>query len=177
MTFSNTYIETESLPALEDMPTQALSGKYRPTNIILTIAIFGLLAIIMTAIRFQPLFTLNEGLVVAYPVGMAVCLTLGLLISVYHYFADPLKRYALREQDISFTSGLFFRKTICQPILRIQHIEVQRGPIERLVGLASLQVFSAGGATHTFEIPGLEEELAQQMRQFILDHKDTQSHG
>ena len=64
-----------------------------------------------------------------------------------------------------------------QPITRIQHIELKRGPIERKVGLARLQVFSAGGEMHTFEIPGLPLETAQQLRQFILQHKDMVKHG
>lgn len=177
MTFSNTIVEAENLPALESMSTTGLSDKYRPTNILVNIAIFSLLIALLSAVRFQPFIELNEGLVLAYPIALSVCLALMVLISTYHFFADPIKRYALREQDISFTSGLFFRKTVCQPILRIQHIEVKRGPIERFVGLASLQVFSAGGAMHTFEVPGLDDTLAQQMRQFILDHKDVQQHG
>jgi hypothetical protein len=40
-----------------------------------------------------------------------------------------------------------------------------------------LQVFSAGGDMHTFQIPGLPVETAQQLRHFILQHKDIVKHG
>ena len=90
-----------------------------------------------------------------------------------HFFADPLIKYALREQDLSLQSGLVFRSLSCQPILRVQHVELKRGPIDRKVGLAKLQVFSAGGALHTFEIPGLPIEDAESIRQFIISHKDA----
>ncbi|MDU0354869.1 PH domain-containing protein [Paraglaciecola aquimarina] len=91
--------------------------------------------------------------------------------------ADKQKYYALRELDVHFSSGLFFKKMVSQPISRIQHIELKRGPIERKAGLASLQVFSAGGAMHTFEIPGLPFANAQQLRQIILKHKSVLTHG
>lgn len=96
---------------------------------------------------------------------------------IYHYFADPKKKYAIREHDIHFQTGWIFQKRTSQPIMRIQHIEIERGPIERKAGLATLQVFSAGGANHTFEIPGLVHEKAIELRQFILDHKDVREDG
>jgi membrane protein YdbS with pleckstrin-like domain len=95
----------------------------------------------------------------------------------YTILSDKRKFYSLREQDLSYRSGLIFRKTVSQPMLRIQHVELKRGPIDRKVGLAKLQVFSAGGALHTFEIPGLPLETAENIRQFILDHKDVNHHG
>jgi hypothetical protein len=91
---------------------------------------------------------------------------------VYHIFADPIIQYAVREQDIHFQAGLFFRRLVSQPILRVQHIELKRGPIERKANLATLQVFSAGGVSHTFEIPGLEYHTAISLRKFIINHKD-----
>ncbi|QDP03078.1 PH domain-containing protein [Thalassotalea sp. PS06] len=100
-----------------------------------------------------------------------------LLSFVYQWFAEPMKAYALREQDLSYKSGLFFRKVITQPIARIQHVELKRGPLDRRFELAKLQVFSAGGAMHTFEIPGLELKNAQSIRQFILSHKGGSNDG
>jgi len=108
---------------------------------------------------------------------MVVNSLLSLLNIIYHFFADPIKQYALREQDVHFKSGLFFRTWTSQPILRIQHIELKRGPIERWAGLSTLQVFSAGGGAHTFEIPGLAHDDAIRLRQYILDHKDANTHG
>lgn len=177
MSFSNSSLSLEQIPALREIETQGLSEKYRPTNILFNIILFATLMLIVSAIFFQPFFKVPDNVFRIYPYMMSVLGALGVLIPVFHFFADPIKRYALREQDLSFTSGLIFRKTVCQPILRIQHIEVKRGPIERMVGLASIQVFSAGGAVHTFEIPGLEADVAQQIRQFILDHKDVKQHG
>ena len=131
----------------------------------------------LTALRIQPFFDLPEELLTLYPVIAASISSLGVLILIYQFYADPLKQYALREQDIHYRHGLIFNNVISQPILRIQHVEIKRGPIERIAGLASIQVFSAGGAMHTFEIPGLKEATAQSIRSFILSHGDLNTHG
>ena len=98
-------------------------------------------------------------------------------ILVYTYFADARKGYAIREHDMHYHSGLLFEKGVTQPILRIQHIELERSFWDRMFGLASIEVFSAGGANHTFEIPGLELETAQRLRSHIINSRDIQSHG
>ncbi|TRX58188.1 PH domain-containing protein [Thalassomonas sp. M1454] len=132
---------------------------------------------LVLAIQYQPWAVPPKELKVVLEVALWVIGSIGLLKYLYSYFADPKKKYALREQDISYQSGLIFRKTVSQPILRVQHVELKRGPVERKVGLASLQVFSAGGAMHTFEVPGLDYDNAENIRQYILSHKDLNQHG
>lgn len=175
--FSNEAISVPQLPSIQDMSPHGLSEKYAPVNrLVNLISTFSLVSL-ATAVYFQPLFQLPEKLDSSMPHIILALVLIGLLHVLYTSFADVQKTYALRELDLHYSSGLFFRKTISQPITRIQHIELKRGPIERYVGLASLQVFSAGGATHTFEIPGLALDTAQKLRHFILQHKDVALHG
>ena len=171
--FSNKHIQTSELPRLQELALTPISRRYRIINLSAISAIALVLLSIVTALRFQSLFELPEDLVFAYPYICSVIFGLAFLWATYHFFADTKITYAVREQDVSKQSGLIFRKLSCQPILRVQHVELNRGPLERWAGLASLQVFSAGGEMYTFEIPGLELEKAQKIRQFILDHKDV----
>jgi len=175
--FSNKTLTTDALPSLENLEQQAISPIYAKAN--RYINLFGTLILMLVglAISYQPFFDLSDfarNIFIYITWGIAA---LGLLITLYEAKADQQKLYALREKDISYTSGLIFRKTVSQPILRVQHVELKRGPIDRKIGLAKLQVFSAGGAMHTFEIPGLLLEEAESIRQFILSHKDTNHHG
>ncbi len=172
-TFSNEQIMQESLPHLERLVLEPISLKYRTLNLVFVAVFASVLIAIVSALRFNPFFELPEDLVFAYPFIVGVISVLGTLWFAYHWFADTKIKYAVREQDISKQSGLIFRGLSCQPILRVQHVEVKRGPLDRWAGLAKLQVFSAGGEMHTFEIPGLLLEQAEQIRQFILDHKDV----
>lgn len=176
-TFSNLSIDEAKLPDIEQLDWQSLSPKYMPVNLRINLISTLLLTAIWSALLFQPFWPINQAIEsILLWIGGGLT-ALGLLFSVHGRFADPCKAYALREHDLSYRSGLFFRKSITQPILRIQHIELKRGPIERRVGLATLQVFSAGGVMHTFEIPGLPLSTAKSLRQFILQHKDTRNHG
>ncbi len=92
-------------------------------------------------------------------------------LSIYFWFHCRAKGYQLREHDVSLYTGLIFKKTIIQPVSRLQHIEVAQGPLERLAGLATLKLFSAGGAMHSLAIPGLKKELAEGLKLHILDSK------
>ncbi|TLU65410.1 PH domain-containing protein [Thalassotalea litorea] len=135
---------------------------------------FPLLLVILVSL---PKGLLPEALSPVLTVIFSILSGVFFLYFIYLWFAEPIKAYALREQDLSYRSGLLFRKVITQPIARIQHVELKRGPLDRRFELAKLQVFSAGGAMHTFEIPGLELKKAQAIRQFILSHKGGSNDG
>jgi len=165
------------MPDIQTLEWSHLSEKYAPLKLQVNI-LSTLLLIALGAIGyFQPWFTLPSLLAIYLPYGLAFIALIGLNLCVLVYIADQQKAYALRELDLHFSSGLIFRKTVTQPITRIQHIELKQGPLERYKDLASLQVFSAGGAMHTFEIPGLALHKAQYLRHFILQHRDIALHG
>lgn len=175
--FSNQVIISEQLPQLESIEFESLAEKYAPTHRLVHLMSFFLIMLILLIVIYQPLVALPDILTKILNFAVIAVSVIGLASTCYVHFADPKKLFALREQDISYQSGLIFRTTVSQPILRIQHVELKRGPVDRKVGLANLQVFSAGGALHTFEIPGLELQQAEHMRQFILEHKDINTHG
>lgn len=170
--FSNNQLNVEDIPNLQTLALLPISKKYRAINIFSIGLITLVLLSIATGIKYQPFWSIPEDLLKAYPYVVTAILALATIWALYHVFADVRIFYAIREQDISKQSGLIFRKLSCQPILRVQHVEVNRGPLDRWAGLASLQVFSAGGEMHTFEIPGLTLDKAEQLREFILAHKD-----
>ncbi|MEW6993994.1 PH domain-containing protein [Colwelliaceae bacterium MEBiC 14330] len=175
--FSNQTLLITDIPSIERLEHQPLAASYARSNRIISFSIMLIFVMLALFVKYQTFFEISI-------VNKAMLLNTLWLISAfialfgfYKSFADVKKFFALRQQDISFSSGLIFKKTVSQPILRIQHVELKRGPIERKIGLASLQVFSAGGAMHTFEIPGLKLDDAESIRQFILTHKDANHHG
>ena len=170
--FSNNQLNVEDIPNLQSLALLPISKKYLAINIFSIGLIALVLLSIATGLKYQPFWSIPEDLLKAYPYIVTAIVALATIWALYHVFADVRIFYAIREQDISKQSGLIFRKLSCQPILRVQHVEVNRGPLDRWAGLASLQVFSAGGEMHTFEIPGLTLDKAEQLREFILAHKD-----
>lgn len=86
--------------------------------------------------------------------------------------------YALRERDLHYRRGIIWRSEASLPFNRIQHIEVERGPLERLYGLSTLKFFAAGGGSADLKIPSLPEAEATNLRAFVLeqagaDHDDA----
>jgi membrane protein YdbS with pleckstrin-like domain len=174
---SNQPVNLVDLPGISNLEKHALSTKYAPINRLINLLTTFFILLIGLVIYFQPLVNLPAGLRDSLPLLIWAFAIVRLLMTWYHFHSDQHKFYALREQDLHYSSGVFFCKTVSQPVSRIQHMELKRGPIERKIGLAKLQVFSAGGDMHTFQIPGLPVDRAQQLRQFILDHKDVAHDG
>jgi membrane protein YdbS with pleckstrin-like domain len=175
--FTNPSITIAHLPAILSLEKQSLSEKYVPLNRLINLGCTLLICVLGLAFYFQPFINLPSELLSSLPFVIWATAVLGFLFTWLSHAQDQLKSYSLRESDLHYSSGLFFRSVVSQPITRIQHIELKRGPIERKAGLATLQVFSAGGEMHTFQIPGLPIETAQQLRHFILQHKDVVKHG
>ncbi len=170
--FENREVDMATLPDMMAVSMQPVSPRYRLLNLAVAVAAAAIVSALLSFFRYQWFMAVPFGLERFYPIAIVVVCTLGALSFIYHLLADKKIKYCLREQDLVMQQGLIFRKIACQPILRIQHIELKRGPLDRLADLACLQVFSAGGATHTFEIPGLRLTDAQKVRQYILNHKE-----
>lgn len=77
-------------------------------------------------------------------------------------------RYSLLPSRLWIRSGVFFHREKSIPLSRIQHVDVSRGPLERLFGLARVTVFTAGGRLATAQIPGLVPERADALRLALL---------
>lgn len=82
------------------------------------------------------------------------------------------RKYIVREKDLSYKSGLLFKKLTTVPFNRIQHIEIDQGPFTRMFHLVSLSVFTAGDSSDDLKIRGLLKEEADQINDFISSQID-----
>ncbi|HEY1143490.1 MAG TPA: PH domain-containing protein, partial [Sphingomicrobium sp.] len=53
------------------------------------------------------------------------------------------------------------------PLVRVQHLDVVRGPVDKMFGTASLVVHTAGTHNSTVILPGLAPDRAAEMRDII----------
>lgn len=77
-------------------------------------------------------------------------------------------RFAIDHEVLEARYGVVFREEKVIPINRLQHVDLMRGPIERLFGLSTLVVFTAGTEGATFRLPGLAKQRAKDLRDRIL---------
>tara|TARA_B100000795_G_C22803315_1_gene443169 strand:- start:3954 stop:4466 length:513 start_codon:yes stop_codon:yes gene_type:complete len=77
------------------------------------------------------------------------------------------RKYVVRDKDISYSCGVIIKTITTVPFSRIQHVEIDQGPISRFFGLSSLTVFTAGDSSSDLEISGIKNEQALQIKEFI----------
>lgn len=77
------------------------------------------------------------------------------------------KRFAVREHDVIYKSGLLVHKTVLIPFNRIQHVSIEQGPLMRLFGLAELSIFTAGGMTSDLTISGVKLAEAEKLKAYL----------
>ena len=76
--------------------------------------------------------------------------------------------YAVREHDIVIRSGILWRSQRAIPRRRIQHADIQSGPIDRWLGLCALMLYTAGTGVANAGIPGLTREAAERISDQLL---------
>ncbi|WP_119394749.1 PH domain-containing protein [Salinibius halmophilus] len=171
MSFSNKAIE--ALPQAQSIPLTPISPLHAWFCLVMHTLVFAVLAAVSAFFLWQPWFDLVFLRDVA-PYTLGATLVLFVLFAGYRFVANRKLAYGVREHDITLRAGWYWRSITTQPLLRVQHIEVERGPLERRAGLATLALFSAGGELHTLSIPGLTLARAEALRQFVLAYKAEQ---
>ena len=95
-----------------------------------------------------------------------------LLLYVFAAFVVPARKYRHWGYDMGLDrlrivrGYMFYRDTIV-PFGRIQHIDVDQGPVDRRYGLATLTVHTAGNHNSKVALPGLAHADALAMREAI----------
>lgn len=87
---------------------------------------------------------------------------------VFVYLLPKLRhrrwRYEIFEQEIHIQRGILIMKRTIIPMIRVQHVDTEQGPILKMYRLATVSI-STAATTHL--IPALKEEDASQLRDRI----------
>ena len=75
--------------------------------------------------------------------------------------------YAIDNRLLRTVRGWLFHADTIVPFVRVQHIDVTRGPVDKLFGTASLVVHTAGTHNSVVIVPGLSPERAAEIREAI----------
>ncbi len=95
-----------------------------------------------------------------------------LLAYAFVVFTVPARRYRhwgydMGKGQLRVVRGYMFYRDTIVPFGRIQHIDVDQGPIDRRYGLAKLTVHTAGNHNSTVVLPGLAHGDALATREAI----------
>ena len=84
--------------------------------------------------------------------------------------------YAERDDDLLVRSGILFRRLVIVPYGRMQLVDVTAGPIDRILGVTTLQLHTAAATTDA-TIPGLEEEVSAALRDRLARRGEMRGAG
>jgi uncharacterized protein len=84
--------------------------------------------------------------------------------------------YAERDDDLLVTSGILFRRLVIVPYGRMQLVDVKAGPIDRRLGITTVQLHTAAATTDA-SIPGLEPDAAAALRDRLAKRGEQRSAG
>ncbi|HUE79192.1 MAG TPA: PH domain-containing protein [Sphingomicrobium sp.] len=82
-------------------------------------------------------------------------------------------RYGLTDRLLQVVRGWLFHVDTVVPFVRVQHLDVTRGPLDKLFGTATLIVHTAGTRNSIVTVPGLAPERAAAIRDIIREQIRT----
>jgi uncharacterized protein len=84
--------------------------------------------------------------------------------------------YAERGDDLLVASGILFRRLVIVPYGRMQLVDVKAGPIDRWLGVTTVQLHTAAATTDA-SIPGLVPQVAADLRDRLARRGEQRSAG
>ena len=84
--------------------------------------------------------------------------------------------YAERADDLLVTSGIMFRRLVVVPYGRMQLVDITAGPIDRALGVTTVQLHTAAATTEA-TIPGLPPAEAAGLRDRLAARGEQRSAG
>lgn len=113
-------------------------------------------------------------------VPLGVIMVPAAVLALFIALRIPAARYSARGYQISrdrlrVVRGIMWHSDTVVPFGRVQHIDVDQGPIERALGIATLTLHTAGSHNASVSLPGLGHELAVEMREEIRAHIKRES--
>lgn len=160
--FENKQLDIDSLPRHGEVEFSSLNAKYLVKLNIITSA--GILIFL-------------GGLIAAYALlenyrGLIPLLTIPILLLFFGFYyrnfqLQKRNGYAIRERDIIFKRGFMYKKTTVVPFNRVQHVSTGRDLLDKLLGISTLRVFTAGGSGSDIGIPGLLPQVTNDLKEEI----------
>ena len=167
MTFTNPQLTDAQLPDVDMVNFESVDSRY--PRIVAAIAVAYVLVIAGGLLLGSAVADPDELVVPSVQLLVTAFVFILIALPSYCFFRAASNRYAVRAHDLILKHGVFQHTEIVQPLIRLQHVEMERGPIDKWAGLAKLKLFSAGAQRETFTIPGLPARTAVRIRRYVLN--------
>lgn len=111
----------------------------------------------------------NDGVARTIAVGLGILAVPALAAAISRFVGF---RYQITGEELIIDSGVLSRRRRIIPLARIQNVDVREKPLERLFGVASLFIETAGGKTTEGVLSVLRRADADALRATLLERRD-----
>ncbi len=157
--FVNDPLDVSALPRLDEERFEPLDPNFLRLRLIGD-AIFAAVVVLTAAVL---LFFLPWWLP---SLGAVILLALTVLAAWLQRLEVDHLGYLVRDKDFSYRRGVLSRNVTTVPFARVQHVSIDRGPLARYFGLATLPMRTAGDG---LTVPGMNHEKAMQLKALVVD--------
>ena len=160
--FKNDVLEVNSLPKYEEVELISFAPAYLLKRNITTS-----IWLVIVAVALTITYMLGEEFrrFLPYAVVLFLLIFTWSYVSNYQWFRKS--GYAVRDRDIIYKRGFLFEKTTIVPFNRVQHVSTNRGVLDKMLELSTLNVFTAGGSGSDVALPGLKPATADSLKEAL----------
>ena len=146
---------------------ERLNPRVRVVWLVFAIVRSVILGVVLVGIAFTVTVTgvwggSSDTLVLA---ALVLAVALGLFRVAVAWRRYTVWRFDVRGDSLYIERGVFTRIRTVVPYVRVQHVDSRQSPVERVVDLATVVVYSAGSRSADVAIPGLTPERAENLRE------------
>lgn len=117
----------------------------------------GILASVLLVLPFEDLVPLLALYVVLWAVVAAA-------ITQVPRIRHRIWWYAIGEEEVDLHEGFVIVTRTVVPMVRVQHVDLHRGPLSTRLGLAEIELHTAAGSV---KIPALDHDEAERIRRQV----------
>ncbi|SEO10069.1 hypothetical protein SAMN05216388_100854 [Halorientalis persicus] len=129
-----------------------------------------LVALVVAAILGAIVYAIDRFVLGFSPLlGPGFAAVLFVLAIVYVQLLYRSWGYRLDDDALELQRGVITNVETAVPYVRVQHVDTQRGPLDRLLGLGQVVVYTAGSRGADVTIPGLKPDQARELRNRLRD--------
>ena len=134
-----------------------------------------LVLLVLSAVGLAVLYVLTRSLTWTVLAGLLV---VGLAGWQWWFIGRVVARWGYAEQDdeLYITRGALVRTFVAVPYGRMQYVDVAAGPLDRVLGIATVHLHTASPGT-TAVIPGLVADEAARLRDRLTERGEARAAG
>ena len=129
--------------------------------------------VVLTAVASLPLLISGNIWLIVIP---AVVFVVGVVIAAFTPRRVRAIGYQLRADDFLVRRGIMFQRFAAVPYGRMQLVDINRGPLDRALGLAEVKLVTAASASNV-AVPGLPMADAEELRDRLVELAESRRAG